>query len=436
MNNRNHLTRTSIVDKNGKATTVYRKSGDAARSLPTVTAPAAVDDFSDADALALVKQLEERLVRPNSMDWDSITWELGAIRDWEHEWTDAEKRNLRAIAELTDVLDTTPLTDEVEDDARDIIASLEPAVLPQQDGRGGWSSSAPHAENWRARDKTLHSLANDLLIRRMADDISYEPVNEFPTNPRMMGLEDAQKEVFASLNHPSYNDAGKTNMGDVEPYLQESIARAVRGDTAPSWLPAETNKSLLPESERVLYSMTPNNSGEVKDRQLYLSLVFPVKELKTEMDRVGIDNVSVSGFDNGREWGNVYTVMTPDGSTRSFSVYEHRNTDSIIINGTTNWDGKESPYASDSKRKFFGEFAADEHVRAAQSLTFYMMQAQKGELTDDEDLVRNAPHRDWNAILDESIPGFKEWRQEKVTDTYIAPEDEGEDDILKRLDFS
>lgn len=64
------------------------------------------------------------------------------------------------------------------------------------------------------------------------------------------------------------------------------------------------------------------------------------------------------------------------------------------------------------------------------------MQAQQGELKDDETSVRNAPHRDWNAILDASIPGFKQWRQSSVTDTYIAPTDENDDDVLNRLDFS
>ena len=60
--------------------------------------------------------------------------------------------------------------------------------------------------------------------------------------------------------------------------------------------------------------------------------------------------VNVSSFNNGREYGLVYTVDTPSGDKRSFSVYEHRNSDSIIINGKTNWNKNEDlPYAADSK---------------------------------------------------------------------------------------
>jgi len=429
MNNRSHLSPISIVDKNGHAKTVWKKNAAGTRSLPTALLPVVMDD---SEMQELVAQLVERLVTPSSISWDSIERDLHYIREWEHPWTDAEKRNLLVINELCDVLAGSPFEGDVENEARDLIASLEPAVLPQQ---RGYRSDHPHADNWRARDKMLHDLADDLIIRRRGEELTHEPADAV-YNPRMIGLEDAQNVAFARYNHPEYNKDGSTQLGDVEPYLQESIARAVRGDVRPEWLSTnESDRGMLPESERIFVSVAEDEEGYISSSQLYLALVFPVKELKAEMDRVGIDNVSVSSFYNSREWGNVYTVMTPDGSTRSFSVYEHRNSDSIIINGLADWDGEGLPYAADSKYQHFGEFAPRDRERAAQSLTFYMTQAQQGELHDDETLVRNAPHLDWNAILDNAIPGFKEWRQSKISDTYIAPADETEEEALKRLDF-
>lgn len=83
------------------------------------------------------------------------------------------------------------------------------------------------------------------------------------------------------------------------------------------------------------------------------------------MERADVSNVTVSSFYNSREWGNAYTVMTPDGSTRTFSVYEHRNTDSVIINGKTNWKGSdvELPYVEDNKYSFLQKFHMEKGIK-------------------------------------------------------------------------
>ena len=378
------------------------------------------------------ERLAKSLVRPDSDNtgWDGIESPLEYIQKWEEPWTEAEKANLAAVAKLETLAKKDPFTAKDEAKARAIIAKLVP-FAERKRPYGGWTSNDT---SWRARDKMLHTLAENILLRRLADDL---PVveREEATNDHLLGLREAQDAALKALNHADYYKDGESYMGNVEPHFQNAIARSAAGEElAYPDERSEDTRSLFPVHHRIFSALHPTQ-GNASANQLYLAAVFPVNELKVEMDRVGIDNVSVSPFYNTREWGNVYTVMAPDGSTRSFSVYEHRNTDSIIINGTENWNGKELPYATDSKQAFFAEFEPDDRERAAQALTFYMVQAQKGELEDPEALVDKVSRRDWAAILDNAIPGYKEWRQRDVNDTYIAPEQEDESDILKRLDF-
>lgn len=369
------------------------------------------------------------LVRPHELDYDTIEHELKYIETWEEPWTPEEISNIALVQELSTIVARDPFTEDDEKAARDLIAKLHPYF----DSRKSkvWDAND---HSWRARDKMIVSLANALLIRRLADGMTHEPAEKLE-NLRMIGLQEAQELALKNYNRPTSDFYSGANLGNVEPHFQEAIARVKRGDMpAPSELLQNSDqRSLLPESERIFNTLHPDSP--IYDQKMYLASVYPVNELKDEMDRVGIDNVSVSSLDNSREWGNIYTVMTPEGGTRSFAVYEHRNSDSIIINGKADWDGNGIPYAADSKNAFFAEFDPTDRKRSAQALTFYMMQAQSGTLESDEELVSKVSRRDWNAILDESIPGFRNWRQSKITDEYISPADETESEILKRLNF-
>lgn len=409
----------------------YATREEAARAYEARMEATAKDEPAK-DPEALTEELRDRLIRPQSVDFDTISRELGWIAEWEKPWTAEETENIHTVEKIAAILERDPLSEADEVEAQDLIDGLHGAVTPQQ--RGGYRSDAAHADNWRARDRMIRDLAENLLRRRLADGLSHGPA-EALNNPRLLGLRDAQESVLKSYNHPDYDWQNGPELGEVEEHFQEAIARVRRGDApAPERILQGTDqRSLLPESERIFNTLHPDSP--LYSQQLYLASVFPVNELKDEMDRVGIEDVSVSSLANGREWGNVYTVLTAEGGTRSFAVYEHRNTDSIIINGKDNWDGQGLPYAGDSKQTFFAEFAPDDRKRAAQALTFYMMQAQSGVLESDEELAAKVSRRDWNAILDGSIPGFKAWRQNKITDDYIAPEQELEEDILKRLDF-
>lgn len=430
-----------INTKTGTASACRATQGKCPFGTPAehFTSKEAAQEAFEADQSAFivkgkdrVKKLKKRIVREAGLDFDIIQYELEWITEWEKPWTPHEEENMAIVQEIAEVVEREPFTAKDEKEARKLIESMHPYVVVPR-SKGGWSSSDT---SWRARDKTITKLGENLLIRRLADQLTHEPADA-ESNSRLMGLEAAQDFALNSYNRPTGAGYKGVYLGEVEPHFQEAIARVKRGDepTSDEILKGEDQRSLLPDSERIFNKLHPDSP--IFEQKLYLTSVYPVNELKAEMDRAGIDNVSVSSFENTREWGNVYTVMQPDGNTRSFSVYEHRNTDSIIINGSENWDGKGLPYAGDSKNHFYAEFAPTEtdRKRSAQALTFYMMQAQSGTLETDVELVDKASHRDWNAILDAQIPGFKQWRQEKITDTYIAPENESEEDTLARLDF-
>jgi hypothetical protein len=411
-------------DSREEAQAAYEKQMSTAVKAPTLT-PA-----------KRTKKLVELIVRPNNLDYDIIRTGLEYVKEWEEPWTEAEKSNLTVLEKVAELTAHEDFTAEDEKEARKLIADLAPIVQrpATRTYRNGRLQEDRDPNAWRARDTMLISVTEGLLTRRLADKLTFAPVEGEETNERLLGLREAQDTALRSLNHASWHKERNTSyMGNVEPYFQEAISRVVRGDEGSGLTEGEGERSLLPERERIFNALAAGSNSS--ENQLYLATVFPVRELKTEMDRVGLDGVSVSTLDNGREAGNVYTVMTPDGGTRSFAVYEHRNSDSIVINGKENWDGKELPYAGDSSHEFFAEFEPDDRKRAAQALTFYMMQAQSGDLGTDEALAESAVRRDWNAILDNSVPGFKAWRQSKVTDTYIAPEDETEEEMLSRLDF-
>lgn len=176
----------------------------------------------------------------------------------------------------------------------------------------------------------------------------------------------------------------------------------------------------------MLYSL--NN-----DQQVSAVMEFPEKYLEPVLDELNVDNVSVSPFNNGREFGLVYSVMNPEGSTRSFSLYEHRNTDSMIINGAENWNRTQSdygPYSKDnrgrsSKDNFFAEFAYGTDKRqVAETLGYFLKSAQKGSLGNDQELIDKAEHVDWRAILSNSVPGFKEWIEERNPDKPVTNKDD------------
>lgn len=337
------------------------------------------------------------------------------IKDSSQPWTSAEKENLEKLSQLTQVLsEKNPDWEK----AKRIKGSMNPQ---------GKDMKPVGDDDYKRRDRNLHRLADDLYKQRFAQEI--KPLGDPPErerNGRIAGLEHAQ---HAHVYQRNYDYDGNEFGDNHQKYVNSSLNRIAAGESYKHWTGQEDESvSNLPEHDRVINAIN-------EDNQLYLATAFPDIELKKAMDQQDVSNVSVTPFYNGRENGNAYTVITPDGSTRTFSVYEHRNTDSIIINGKTNWDSsnpKNLPYAGQSKYEYFAEFHPRDKQQAANALAFYMKEAQKGELPSDSELVATAGRRDWNAILSDRVPGFAEWAEKNGMG---RKKNETDDDILKNLDF-
>ncbi len=86
------------------------------------------------------------------------------------------------------------------------------------------------------------------------------------------------------------------------------------------------------------------------------------------MDSLKAVPVYVECFMNCRESGLVFTTYNKDTAKRmSFCVYEHRNSDEIIINGKENWSSfnGDLPYLTDSKSKCIASFSHNQHYEAS-----------------------------------------------------------------------
>ncbi len=229
-------------------------------------------------------------------------------------------------------------------------------------------------------------------------------------------LGNAQREFVKHIN-----EQFRRNGNDLDNYIAPNAEQFINS-TIKRWLDGERIELGSNDSPRDLTSRdallahlsNPGHSG-CQEQEFALALLLPSmveRVLDAGADTEAI-TVKVSTFFNCRENGLVYTVEQPDGMTRSFSVYEHRNSDSIIINGCANWDGASLPYASDSAHVFFAELSCGNYEQAADALTFFITNAARGELAGNIELVNSCEHLDWGAIISKSIPEFGQWLEDK-----------------------
>lgn len=388
-------------------------------------------EVSTRDMGKAVTSLKSKIVTDQgNLDFDYIGFSAKAIDEWPKPWTQEERENFLKVEELSELLEG-PMDEKKWEEAQKIRYSMHPYIPPVRYSNPFSFSSSNKDDEWKSRSKCLPQLADDLMIRREAMD--YVPMDAPPRDKsdRMMGLEDARIRAVKGYNEPKY-DHRPTEVyvqDNVEDYIDQTLDRVVAGETYElKRSRKEPHVSLVPNRDRLMTLVSDPDSDKFYNK-LYLSTVFPERELKDSFDRAGVDNVSVSNYENGREWGLAYTVMEPSGDSRTFSVYEHRNTDSIIINAKTNWKHGDLPMAGESKNDFIAEFSPNDHRQAADALTFFIKEAQKGELAPDDTLVKQVSRRDWRAILSESVPGYKDWADK------IDPRDDEDDDPLKRLGF-
>lgn len=374
----------------------------------------------EINEVKVVRDLRSEIVLPETSDWNQVDFRLKSIQDWPAGWTVKEKENLASVLKLNEVLSKENMTDADWEKAHKIYSHMHPQTSKSPSAYG-------KDDAYKRRDANLIGLAEDLMNRKRAYDY---PESNAPERERMdsiIGLADAQKAAVISYNvQERYKADPYHNLHkDAEQHLDKALDRIAAGE---KYEPIEQigqapiNNSLLPERDRLfrLISNTDPEDPNQFNNQLYLATAFPERELKDSLKNAGVENITVSHFENGREHGLAYTVMTPDGSSRTFSVYEHRNSDSIIINGKTNWKHGELPFAADSKDQFFAEFAPENRKQAADALVFFMKDAQRGDIDSDKDLASKVERRDWRAILTESVPGYGEWVDKVYPDNEIT----------------
>lgn len=330
-------------------------------------------------------------------------------------WKDNEKEDLAILSEIQEILSDP-------DHAK--IAEAK-KLLKSMNGIDPFARRFSDSNNrYKRRDYCIESLAEDVVEYAIGG--LYEPMRNAPDrakNTRIFGLEQARIEAVNNMNMIGYDEDRKQYFfcENVEEFLEDTLNRIAAGEVYEHELMNYTSSAFYSaRDENKLIAALSNEEDSNFSRPLYLMTVFPDNELREAFDRMNIENVSVSFAPNGREDGFAYTVIQPNGDARTFGVFEHRNTDSIIISGATNWDGKGgSPRNGNTKQCFFAEFAPEDRRQAADTLAFFIKAAQKGELESDEILEATVERRDWISILSKQIPGFGDWAEKNgfVKDT-------------------
>lgn len=82
--------------------------------------------------------------------------------------------------------------------------------------------------------------------------------------------------------------------------------------------------------------------------------------------------LEIKEFDNCRESGYMYRVIGAEQDI-TFSVYEHRNSDEIIINGCLTENVQSyGAYNGDSKWDYLNSFSYDQHYKTADQLSKHL----------------------------------------------------------------
>lgn len=99
----------------------------------------------------------------------------------------------------------------------------------------------------------------------------------------------------------------------------------------------------------------------------------------------GTADLLLGEFDNCREWGYTYALS---GAKQDivFCVYEHRNSDQIVINGCLRKDVQSfGPYKQGDKYDVLAEFSYNQYSECAEQLATFLVQSYRGEF--DEGLL-------------------------------------------------
>lgn len=107
-----------------------------------------------------------------------------------------------------------------------------------------------------------------------------------------------------------------------------------------------------------------------------LNSLFVLEYLRNNEDLKGID-IDVGTFTNCRECGLTFKYYGKKSFT--WCVYEHRNSDSIIINGKEGYISMSDdlPYMADSKYKYLAEFSYNQHFKCSEKLAKMILDFHK-----------------------------------------------------------
>lgn len=343
------------------------------------------------------------------MDFNIVDYHWKNVFNYPSDWNQKQRENLLDVKDIVETLDKKNLSDKDYE-------KVEKRIDDMHSTPYRYMSDVPEP-----RENHLKSLAKAWVAKKKWESFESPVAPERVKDSPIIGLEQAQMENLSVFS--MYDTLPYSSRKDLDPVLNR-IADGQRFESPVNdGVSVQDYQAIMPRQE-VLMAYMDTSDRHIGNNQLYLATAFPENELAAAIKENGVNSVSVSSFYNSREWGNAYTVVDPEGNTRTFSVYEHRNTDSIVINGKKNWDPNEGlPYAVDSKYEFFAEFHPDDKKAAADTLAFFMKNAEKGELPSDETLTKIAEKRDWNAILSDQIPGFKEWAEKNYPEQENSSDD-------------
>ena len=319
-------------------------------------------------------------------------------------WNDEEKKDLSTVLEMIEVKNSDEDYETKERKIDRLSSKMTHYSIP---ARMSFPFTYKDGERREMLQKLYKTIRHDMETpQRTPEQLSEIRDKEFEVSSRLINAKSSAKENIEFSNTEFDKDSlwGQQASDYYDALLDDAI---------------NNNRGVLSNGEDSLYDdydMIYSNC--TSDQQMYLYTVFPQKELNDKLEQYGIDDVMVSSFQNGREQGNVYTVYTPGNNTMSFSVYEHRNTDSIIINGKSNWDGKELPYTEDNKNAYFDEYHHKDYSQAADSLAMYLKDAQNGKLPTEEYLKNNGPRVDHIDEMSKKSAEFIEWFKKNNPEEY------------------
>lgn len=338
------------------------------------------------------------------------------------------------ISEMAQILSQDEIHEEDKERVRQLHSTLYPFKAIRKPGVYSTEDKFTPGNERMIIDLVARELLQDANAQHHSQEFLDEKQKEtVKRSERMINAGGSFEELY-DLEDTLFEDTGRTHYyGEgTKEYLNAAINSLIEKDKED--IDREHDEKY--QSTDFMDPYDRARSVIIEAPNMYLASVFPEKYLAKKLEQYNIDGVYVSPFQNGREYGNVYTVLEPDGTPISFSVYEHRNSDSIIINGKRYWDGEELPYAADNKNAFFAEFSHYDFEQAADALAMYMKDAQNGELATEQYLVETAQHRDWNSILAQSLgKAYTDFLEKYSPEEAQRIKRNSDEDVLKRLDF-